>query len=950
MHEICCHLLTIMLISYLPSQATSAYISFDWMPVERYDFSASSINISRLLFTEGSSIFFSLGNSILVTNPDESTPPRVLATWFTTDSHLIITSCLRLVHPSTGLKNKNIYLVCASTALNGSDPLEDSRLLFDGMLCSFWFRPHDTSEQWIRMPSGSQLWSAAFTTSLESGAIFASRLMLSPASITNIDSLGRGAVAGYTGKHLYNDYQGQWLKPWISRFSVSPHKPNLVNDPVVVPPKVTSSGWLSNSDSDLWFNGPVKFHNIFATGGKYFYIVFTEEDITRRSSSSDYVYPAPKRSVTRVARVCSNDPGQGEAGAYLTTSGVFSTFRKTRLMCRLSSKTAWHQPFPHEEANHSPSSINRGEQNGGGGTDELLDDRSKYLEFTRALAVSDVIATTDAKDHVFYALMATDESVSGIMAICAFNLRAVNIAIDAEQLVTWHSPGITLRRLFHHLWRKKAIQFDLLGAEDELYSIPINGPFLGLVRPNLMTEAISKASKTCPSSVLPEYYGRFATLHPLVASTVLAIVPASPGQTSENGSEKVNPQHTNERPKPMDDSHMMLGQAIGSFTLPPVGRHSEREQPTCMTVDWSTNDVSDIMYVGTDKGSVLTINTGLNLRLKSFDSFYVSRTTKLIGSHFVQDRKFANPGGPMGCLGEVQFQPPVFLRRYNISGSSPVQNIFGTLVNPDESSSNSSKLKTTGRKFQLTVITKYELITFTPEPFDCEHSSSYNNQIQDHQYPVGCAGKSRRKNAVLAQTGHSLGIAGRKQITDLALLILIGSVILSLPLMVFLGYVIGKRSRRTVEQYRKVSSTENLFDHTPNHYCLSESVSRSVNVDNLPKILLAPNSPEHGFATVPVNENNDLRINSVRDKSFGLRTPIELMQDPRHQTPMIRGTLQYRIAEGEFVPHTAKCPLSNTRTTQPTCPAQQPDQILTCYSMAVPVSNIFIEESSEGFV
>ncbi|KER22119.1 hypothetical protein T265_14940, partial [Opisthorchis viverrini] len=93
---------------------------------------------------------------------------------------------------------------------------------------------------------------------------------------------------------------------------------------------------------------------------------------------------------------------------------------------------------------------------------------------------------------------------------------------------------------------------------------------------------------TCSPTPLPEYYARFATLHPLIASSALAFESLP------------------------DGTRRFTGNALSAFTLPHTVE-GVLDLPTSMTVKWAISDGVDVIHIGTDSGRLLIMATGFAL-------------------------------------------------------------------------------------------------------------------------------------------------------------------------------------------------------------------------------------------------------------------------------------------------------------------------------------------------
>ncbi|KER22120.1 hypothetical protein T265_14941, partial [Opisthorchis viverrini] len=292
------------------------------------------------------------------------------------------------------------------------------------------------------------------------------------------------------------DYFVDQKKPWISRFCFSPtptthgsssHPQNHPAWAAQMPVNQALHGWLSNSESSLWFGGHVQFHRVAAIGQKYFYVILTEDDVVSASVPTDSQSIFRTVRVTRIARLCQNDPGQGKAGEFLATNGVFSTFRKIRLQCRVD---------------HSLVGVSADDNK------SFVADHSPQLELTRALAVSELVPTDDGRDHVFYALMTTSDSITGILGICAFSLRSIDEALNRPQVFTWQTSDSD--NWLQRFWRtvlpltgwSSSSEDDFTYGTWSAYPTP-GSSTLRMVGNTPMTEAISKSAEVSATFGFP---------------------------------------------------------------------------------------------------------------------------------------------------------------------------------------------------------------------------------------------------------------------------------------------------------------------------------------------------------------------------------------------------------------------------------------------------------------
>ncbi|KAF5401196.1 hypothetical protein PHET_05443 [Paragonimus heterotremus] len=514
---------------------------------------------------------FIFRNTIVIINTTSlaSASEHVVLRWNSLDPNLCITSAFR-VHINRKYMPRQtqpgtVRLVCGQTGLNRTELLEDDRLMFDGMLCSYWYHPVQAIFQpWTRVHAGSVLWFALLTNTLDSKLLFATKLLLSKRTLVTVDARTNiGVVVGYLQRVINGRRELISPKPWFSRFELDrpvDHASEIITTHqtswIYKDTEADQSGWLSNAESNLWFTDQVQFHQLAAINEQYFYGVFTEEDILTTSDPTDNLCTRPPRMVTQVARVCQHDPGQGKAGQFLTTNGVFTTFRKTRLRCQTSAGRQTSTKMP-------PTS------------------RLQPLELTRAVAVSEFVNTDNGEDHVFYALMTTSDSVTDVYGLCAFRLSDVDLALNYDRLFTWQSADVPSESWLERFLRNitpfsHPSEGDGSTLRQTTYGKSV-GEHIRVISQTPMTQAITNASKTCPSKTLPEYFARFATQHPHVASSVLAFTPNSAESRS--------------------------AEALVYFRLPTTNEHVvEIGNPTSLVVDWSKRSTDvDKVFIGTGK-------------------------------------------------------------------------------------------------------------------------------------------------------------------------------------------------------------------------------------------------------------------------------------------------------------------------------------------------------------
>ncbi|TGZ73917.1 hypothetical protein CRM22_001248 [Opisthorchis felineus] len=482
---------------------------------------------ARFLYHEPPYVAFGVRNTIVVISTSPPASKEIVVNWNSADKQLQITSTMQIYSDPDErfvLSGGVARLVCAKTQMNHSYFLEDSRLLLDGVVCSFWLQPSNPIHLWTRVQSGSKLWASLLSRHLNSEVLFASTVLSSNEGIHHIDASTQvGLVTGFLdhqtseSRSTTTDYFVDQKKPWISRFSFSTipthasssHPQNHPAWAPQVPVNQALHGWLSNSESSLWFGGHVQFHRVAAIGQKYFYVILTEDDVVSASVPTD--------------------------------SQMISRFKFF------------------------------------------------LLGYYRSLwKIED-----DGRDHVFYAVMTTSDPITRILGICAFSLQSVDEALNRPQVFTWQTSDSD--NWLQRFWRTVLPLTGWSSASDDDFtystwsSYPTPGSStLRIVGNTPMIEAITKSAETCSPTPLPEYYARFATLHPLVASSTLAFESLP------------------------DGTRRFTGNALSAFTIPHTVEGG-LNLPTSMTVKWAISDGVDVIHIGTDDGRLLIMATGFAL-------------------------------------------------------------------------------------------------------------------------------------------------------------------------------------------------------------------------------------------------------------------------------------------------------------------------------------------------
>ncbi|CAH8464742.1 unnamed protein product [Heterobilharzia americana] len=607
----CAHTFHMLLLGFLHAYC----IRYNFRPC-RYkgDLKTSlAYHFGKLMFVENSDLYFSFGNSIYVNSLCESRQSHEVLQWKNPYPAFKITSAFYIPSKtSSSITSENcignqmdIYFVCGVNQIRQYPLPQSNTLYFEelGILCSFWKR--EMSNKWTlldKVPFNKQ--------TIHPGLIAASHLASYSNYLysTNVETGYSLVVANpqhkttsqLSGPHIYgfgpkcqlysaykttaHEYQYQKQENYFyftSKQSKSSEKNSF------------SEGWRSNSYSKLWFGENVQFLLVTNVESKHFYIIFTEQDISAPYTAYEGSLSKIASTITRIGRVCEHDPGLRISASILPNGGgVFTTFRKTRLACRVyscvhNSKSQRNHCFRNQFNNKQHLQDNKNEQ--------VTSSVKNYLEFSQAVAVSEIVPTVDKSDNVFYALMTTVDSISQTYALCAFNLKSVDQSLDIDHLIRLKQTTKTHSGLSRTVWRE----------ENETHSNLFTSKWtVDVVPPSKMTESIMKASKTCPSQPLPDYYSQFATLHPLVGTSVLAL---NTIETFEN-------QTTNQND---DRNFQQPGQALEIFTLSDVEEKELHESPISLTIQWdnlNTSDSSDIIYIVTNKRTILTVETGVSLK------------------------------------------------------------------------------------------------------------------------------------------------------------------------------------------------------------------------------------------------------------------------------------------------------------------------------------------------
>ncbi|CAH8828446.1 unnamed protein product [Trichobilharzia szidati] len=608
----------------------------------RGDYKPSSFyGVGKLMFTENSNIYFSIGLC-------EAKQSYEILEWKTPYPTFTITSAFKI--PSLSLSSQtsencinnqtDIYFICGINQIRRYNPLQPNILYFEelGIICSFWKR--QKLNKWILLdflPFNKQ--------TIHPGLIAASHL----ASFTNY-LYSTDVKTGYSLVVANAQHQSgsQLIGPRIYGFGPKPQcqtafdmneylnqyqqQTDHPNSPNTKQTRINESnnftgGWRSNSNSKLWFGENVQFLSVNHINAKHFYIIFTEQDISPPYTAYEGSLSKLSNTITRIGRVCQHDQGLSISASVLPNAGgVFTTFRKTRLACRAYSPLNNYKKYEHRYENKKYARDTKEEQFN---EYETMGEKN-YLEFNRAIAVSEIVPTINKTDHVFYALMTTVDSLSRIYALCAFNLNAVDQSLNIDHLIRLKQSTNTPSGLSRMVWRD----------ENGTYSNMLTSKWtVDVVPPSKMTDEIMKSSKTCPSQPLSDYYSQFATLHPLVGTTVWALnsIDVSENQTTDQLD------HSYFKQKP--------GQALQIFTLNNIDENVSNESPIHFTVQWDNylhkdDGNSDIIYVATNKRKIFTIKTGISLQKQIVHSESITSETYMdkftIKNYFIKKRTNQN--------------------------------------------------------------------------------------------------------------------------------------------------------------------------------------------------------------------------------------------------------------------------------------------------------------------
>ncbi|KAH8850071.1 hypothetical protein KSF78_0000398 [Schistosoma japonicum] len=583
---------------------------------------SGSYEFGKLMFIEDSDVFFSIMNVIYINNLCNPKQSYKIMEWQTPYYTFKITSAFKIPLPQCDknytYQQKSIYFVCGVNKIRQYTLFSSNILHFEelGMICSFWRKKESGSMQqpytWIQLnnpPFNKQ--------TLHPGLIAASRLGLLSSYLSSIDvETGYSLVAANAYHDIVSDLMGpqiyafgpkdkpstafrnteklrQQQKAHHYNYHSTSRKENL-NDA-----KSFYFGWRSNANSKLWFGENVQFLSIANVNSKYFYIIFTEQDITAPYTAYEGSLSEIGSTITRIGRVCQRDPGSKLPPSVLPNGGgVFTTFRKTRLVCRAYSSKHNDNSGKYQQ-NQESLDENNDKKSRQLDENKMVDDKS-YLEFNRAIAVSEIVPTADKTDHVFYALMATIDSISGIYALCAFNLNSVDENLNVDHLIKIRQTNNARNGLSRMVWS--------VNNKNETPSSVYHGYYhkytskwtVDVVPPSKMTKEIMETSKTCPTQSLPNYYSQFATLHPLVGTSVWALnkINLLENQTVEHNIIIKQP-----------------GKALKTFTMSDLNSEV-KELPVDFTVKWanSIHDKTDIILMVTNGGTIFTIETGIKLK------------------------------------------------------------------------------------------------------------------------------------------------------------------------------------------------------------------------------------------------------------------------------------------------------------------------------------------------
>ncbi|CAH8486684.1 unnamed protein product [Schistosoma margrebowiei] len=552
--------------------------------------------------------------------------------WETSYSTFKITSAFRT--PTTFPGNNctshqiNIYFVCGTNQIRRYTLIQSNVLHFEelGMICSFWKEEESTSKYrpntWVQLnnlPYDKQ--------TIHPGLIAASRLALFSNYLSSTDvKTGYSLVAANVQHETAPDLIGPQIYAFGPKDQLSDafkksekleqydcnYQYNITSKRKLT--KQNSQffdGWRSNSYSKLWFGENVQFLSISNVNSKYFYIIFTEQDISAPYTAYEGSLSNIGNTITRIGRVCQHDPGSKLSASILPNGGgVFTTFRKTQLVCRAYSSESAHQ----QETNHHQSYDKfNGQENTKDGyfNEQKITNEKSYLQFNRAIAVSEIVPTDDMADHVFYALMTTIDSISGLYALCAFNLNSVDQNLNTDHLIKFKQSNNAYHGLSRMVWRDNNNNNTETNSSSTHYSYYkyTSKWTVDVVSPSKMTKEIMRISKACPSQSLPDYYSQFATLHPLVGTSVWAlnIINAVENQTTTTTNESIT-------------LLKQPGKALKIFTMNDLSNETiiSKETPIDFKVHWANsiqdNSETDIIYMVTNKNKIFTIETGIKLK------------------------------------------------------------------------------------------------------------------------------------------------------------------------------------------------------------------------------------------------------------------------------------------------------------------------------------------------
>ncbi|RTG85877.1 uncharacterized protein DC041_0008268 [Schistosoma bovis] len=222
-------------------------------------------------------------------------------------------------------------------------------------------------------------------------------------------------------------------------------------------------------------------------------------------------------------------------------------------------------------------------------------------------------------DHVFYALMTTIDSISGLYALCAFNLNSVDQNLNTDHLIKFKQSNNAYNGLSRMVWRDNNNNTETNSSSTHYSYYKYTSKWIvDVVSTSKMTKEIMRTSKECPSQSLPDYYSQFATLHPLVGTSVWALnmINAVENQTTTTTNESIT-------------LLKQPGKALKIFTMNDLSNETiiSKETPIDFKVHWANsiqdNSETDIIYIATskfyiiyffDKNKIFTIETGIKLK------------------------------------------------------------------------------------------------------------------------------------------------------------------------------------------------------------------------------------------------------------------------------------------------------------------------------------------------